>query len=199
MAHLLSPVPVEHVVAGLAVMGFAIVVTFLLLGYQRFVVRRTGSVLIGADAFHYRADLVLNLAVIVSLLLTVWLGSPYIDPVFGGLIAFWIIYGAWGVAMGAITQLMDHELPDEERARIRAIALSHAEVRAVHDLKTRAAGPNSFIQVHLEMDGAMALADAHRIADEVEKLILEAYPRAEIIIHQDPEGVEEPRAAYPAR
>jgi ferrous-iron efflux pump FieF len=94
---------------------------------------------------------------------------------------------------------MDHELPDEERARIRAIALSHAEVRAVHDLKTRAAGPNSFIQVHLEMDGAMALADAHRIADEVEKLILEAYPRAEIIIHQDPEGIEEPRAAYPAR
>jgi ferrous-iron efflux pump FieF len=142
---------------------------------------------------------VLNLAVIASLLLTVTLGSPYIDPVFGGLIGLWIIYGAWGVAMGAITQLMDHELPDDERARIRAIALSHPEVRAVHDLKTRAAGPDAFIQVHLEMDGGMALAEAHRVADEVEKRILAAYPRAEIIIHQDPEGIEEPRAVYPAR
>jgi ferrous-iron efflux pump FieF len=199
LAHLLNPVPIEHVLAGLAVMGFAIVLTVLLLGYQRFVVRRTGSLLIGADAFHYRADLVLNLAVIASLLLTVTLGSPYIDPVFGGLIGLWIIYGAWGVAMKAITQLMDHELPDDERARIRAIALSHPEVRAVHDLKTRAAGPDAFIQVHLEMDGGMALAEAHRVADEVEKRILAAYPRAEIIIHQDPEGIEEPRAVYPAR
>jgi ferrous-iron efflux pump FieF len=94
---------------------------------------------------------------------------------------------------------MDEELPDEERARIRQIALKHPKVRAVHDLKTRASGPNSFIQLHIEMDGGIRLIEAHRISDEVEASIREAFPRAEIIIHQDPEGIDEPREVFPAR
>jgi len=197
--HLLRPSPVTNSEIGLAVMGFAVLVTFALLLYQRSVVRRTGSLAIGVDAFHYRADLVLNLAVIVSLLLTTELGYLAIDPIFGGLIGLWIIWGAWQVARKAMVHLMDEELPDEDRARIRAIALKHPKVRAVHDLKTRAAGPNSFIQLHIEMDGGIRLTEAHVISDEVEASIREAFPRAEIIIHQDPEGVDEPRAVYPVQ
>jgi ferrous-iron efflux pump FieF len=197
--HLLRPTPVVNSEIGLAVMGFAVAVTFALLAYQRTVVRRTGSLAIRVDAFHYRADLVLNLAVIVSLLLTTELGYLSIDPIFGGLIGIWIIWGAWQVARKAIVHLMDEELPDEERERIRQIALKHPKVRAVHDLKTRASGPNSFIQLHIEMDGGIRLIEAHRISDEVEASIREAFPRAEIIIHQDPEGIDEPHEVYPAR
>jgi ferrous-iron efflux pump FieF len=196
--HLLYPTPVTNSGVGLAVMGFAVAVTFALLAYQRYVVRHTGSLVIGVDAFHYRADLVLNMAVIVSLLLTTELGYLAIDPLFGGAIALWIIWGAWRVANKAVVHLMDQELPDEERARIRDITLQHPKVRAVHDLKTRAAGPDSFIQLHIEMDGGIRLTEAHRISDEVEARLREAFPRAEIIIHQDPEGVEEPHAVYPA-
>jgi len=197
--HLLRPSPVTNSEIGLAVMGFAVVVTFALLVYQRSVVRRTGSLAIRVDAFHYRTDLVLNLAVIVSLLLTTELGYLAIDPIFGGLIGMWIIWGAWQVARKAMVHLMDEELPDEDRIRIRQIALKHPKVRAVHDLKTRAAGPNSFIQLHIEMDGGIRLIEAHRISDEVEASIREAFPRAEIIIHQDPEGIDEPREVFPAR
>jgi len=68
----------------------------------------------------------------------------------------------------------------------------------VHDLRTRAAGPTAFIQVHIEMDGDMPLAEAHRVSDEVEAELLRAFPRAEVIIHQDPAGVEEPRQTFPA-
>jgi len=196
--HLIRPVMITNTNAGLAVMGFAVVVTGVLLLYQRHVVRRTGSLLIGVDAFHYRADLVLNLAVIASLLLTASFGYPIIDALFGGAIALWIIYGAWRVAMKAIVHLMDQELPDAERARIRAIVLANPRVTAVHDLKTRAAGPISFIQIHIEMDGGITLTEAHHIADAVEAKILEAYPRAEVIIHQDPSGINEPHTAYPA-
>ena len=194
--HLIHPQPITNTKAGLAVMFFAVAATLVLVLYQRSVVKRTGSLIVSVDAFHYRADLVLNLAVIAALLLTVEFGYVLIDPIFCGAIALWIIWGAWQVANCAIVQLMDRELPDAERERIRAIALAHPEVRAVHDMKTRTAGPISFIQIHLEMDGSLPLTQAHRIADEVEASILAAYPRSEVIIHQDPAGVAEPRAAY---
>lgn len=194
--HLIHPQPITNTKAGLAVMVFAVAVTLVLVLYQRTVVKRTGSLVVSVDAFHYRADLVLNVAVIAALVLTAEFGYVLIDPIFGGVIALWIIWGAWQVANRAIVQLMDRELPDAERERIRAIVLAHPEVHAVHDMKTRAAGPISFIQIHLEMDADLPLIQAHRIADEVEASITAAYPRAEVIIHQDPVGVAESRGAY---
>ena len=99
----------------------------------------------------------------------------------------------------SLTQLMDQELSDDEREKIRAIAQSHPEVVAAHDLRTRLAGPTAFIQLHIEMNGAMTLTRAHEISDEVEAQLRDAYPNAEIIIHQDPEGIDEPRANFPRR
>lgn len=197
LQHILTPQPVSNTGIGIAVMVVAIAVTLLLVAYQQYVIRHTGSLVISADEFHYRTDLVLNGSVIVSLLATRELGWVYLDPVFGAAIGLWIIYGAWRVGRQAMTQLMDRELPDGDRQRIRQIALTHPQVKAVHDLRTRAAGPTAFIQIHVEMDGRLTLAEAHRVSDAVEAEILAAFPRAEIMIHQDPEGIEEPRQSFP--
>ncbi|HEX7967917.1 MAG TPA: cation diffusion facilitator family transporter [Stellaceae bacterium] len=196
LQHLLSPAPVTNTGIGVAVMVFAIIVTLVLVRYQRSIIKRTGSLVVSADELHYRSDLILNGAVIVSLLATSRLGWVYVDPIFGIAIGLWIIYGAWQVARKAVVQLMDQELPDDARARIRKIALAHPQVKAVHDLRTRAAGPDAFVQIHLEMDGNLTLKDAHRISDAVEADILAAFPHAEVMIHQDPEGVEEPRRSF---
>jgi ferrous-iron efflux pump FieF len=196
---LISPVPVENAPAGIAVMIFSIVVTIGLVLFQRHVVRRTGSIAITADELHYRSDVVLNLSVIAALVLGGALDLPILDPLFGAAIGVWIVYSAVRLARLSLFQLMDHELPDDEREKIRAIAQSHPEVAAAHDLRTRIAGPTAFIQLHIEMDGAMSLIRAHEISDEVEAKLRAAYPNAEIIIHQDPEGVEEPRANFPRR
>lgn len=199
LQHLLRPAPVTNTGIGIAVMVFAVIVTFALVRYQQHIIRRTGSLVVSADELHYRSDLILNGAVIVSLVATTVLNWPFVDPLFGIAIGLWIIYGAWRVARKAIVQLMDQELPDDARARIRRIALAHPQVRAVHDLRTRAAGPDAFVQIHLEMDGDLTLREAHRISDSVEADILVAFPQAEVMIHQDPEGVEEPRRTFPAR
>ncbi len=193
----LSPEPVENSSVGIVVMLLSIVITIALVSYQRHVVARTGSLAIGSDELHYRSDIVLNGSVILSLILSKLLGWPFLDPIFGAAIGVWIVYSAWQVASRSLTQLMDREIPDEDRARIRAIALAHGEVTAVHDLRTRAAGPTAFVQLHLEMDGGMTLARAHAVADEVEARILEAFPNAEVIIHQDPAGLPEPRRTFP--
>jgi len=62
----------------------------------------------------------------------------------------------------------------------------------MHDLRTRASGSQSFIQVHVEMDPTLNLAEAHEASDEVEKSLRIAFPQAEILIHVDPHGTEEP-------
>ncbi|MBT5674753.1 MAG: CDF family cation-efflux transporter FieF, partial [Rhodospirillaceae bacterium] len=78
----------------------------------------------------------------------------------------------------------------------KEIALSHPAVIDCHDLKTRSAGLNSFIQLHISMDGSLSLDAAHEISDAVELDILAAFANAEVIIHADPEGVLEPRQDF---
>ena len=195
---LVSPAPVEAAGLGIAVMVFSIVLTIGLVTYQRHVVRRTGSLAIGADELHYRGDLLLNGGVIATLAITSLFSVPILDPLFGATVGLWIIYSAVKIARLSLTQLMDRELPDEERARVRAIAESHPEVTAVHDIRTRIAGPTAFIQLHIEMDGAMNLLHAHEVSDAVEARLRRAFPHAEIMIHEDPAGIEEP-VAFPAR
>jgi ferrous-iron efflux pump FieF len=196
--HLVSPVPVEDARPGIAVMVFAIAVTVGLVAYQRHVIRHTGSIAVGADELHYRSDLILNLGVIATLILGSTLHLPILDPLFGGAVGLWIIYGAVKIARLSLVQLMDREMPDSERARVRAIAENHPEVTAVHDIRTRVAGPTTFIQLHIEMDGGMNLLRAHEISDAVEAQLQAAFPQAEILIHEDPAGIEE-RVAFPPR
>jgi ferrous-iron efflux pump FieF len=195
-SRLVAPQPVSNTAVGLAVMAFSIAATLLLVLYQRFVIRRTGSLAIKSDALHYAGDLAVNAGVIVALILAGAYGWRRADPIFGAAIALYIVYTAWQIARGALDMLMDRELPDEDRQRIRAIALANPRVRAVHDLRTRASGPTIFVQMHLEVDGELTLTQAHAIADAVEAEILRAFPGAEIIIHEDPAGIAEARPAY---
>lgn len=194
-----SPAPVQRVNLGIAVIIASMVFDGGLILYQRYVVARTKSLAIGADELHFRSDLVVNAGVLAALIIDRLINIPILDPLFGGAIGLWIIYGSIRLLRQSMTQLMDRELPGAERARIRAIAEAEPEVTAVHDLRTRAAGPTAFIQLHIEMDGAMDLLHAHAIADSVEAKLRTAYPNAEIIIHQDPAGLEEPHQTFPPR
>ncbi len=193
---LYAPQPIVHVEAGIAVMVFAIVVTFVLTRFQAYVVARTGSITIQADSLHYVGDLMVNGAVIVALLLVGQLGWLYADPIFALGIAGYILYNAWKIVRKALDMLMDRELPDESRRRIKEIVLAHPAVLNLHDLRTRASGRQTFIQLHLEMDGKISLVEAHAVSDAVEAELRRAFPEAEVIIHEDPYGIEEERAKF---
>lgn len=193
---LVYPRPVTNSAVGIAVMVVSIVLTVVLVIFQRYVIKKTGSVAISADSLHYVSDVLVNGSVILALVLSTTFGWTAADPLFGAGIVVYILYSAWTIARRALNLLMDRELPDEDRERIRQIALSHPEVKDMHDLRTRSSGPLKFIQLHLEMDAEMTLKRSHDIADQVEAEILAAFPNAEIIIHQDPAGVPEKRAAF---
>ena len=187
---ILVPEPIDHTVEALVVMCIAIACAIALILYQRKVVAKTGSLAVESDQAHYLGDLATNIGVVLALLLTSVLGWSLADPLIAIAVAAIMLFTALGVGRSSFHQLMDHELPDEERARICRIAQSHDAVKNVHDLKTRTAGLSTFIQLHLSLDPKMTLAEAHAISDAVELALQQAYPGAEVIIHQDPAGLE---------
>ncbi len=193
---LFNPSPLQNSGLGLVVMVISIAATFVLVWFQRYVIRHTNSVAIKADSLHYLGDLLVNLAVIVSLILWREFGWAIVDPLFAGAIACYILFTAWQIASSAFDLLMDRELSDEARRKIRDIAMAHREVRDIHDLRTRSSGQATFIQFHLELDGNIPLSRAHAVSDEVEDAILVAFPGAEVIIHQDPAGLPENRPRF---
>ncbi|KIL97035.1 Cobalt-zinc-cadmium resistance protein [Paramagnetospirillum magnetotacticum MS-1] len=195
-SRMVHPQPVSHGEWGIAVMVFSIIATLALVSFQRMVTRRTGSMAISADSLHYTGDVLINGSVIVSLLLAAGTGWPLADPLFAIGIGGWLMINAWQIARLSLDTLMDKELPESDRARIRAILATHPQVRDHHDLKTRTSGRQGFIQLHLELAGDLSLVEAHRISDEVEKAILAEFPGFDVIIHEDPAGIREERTEF---
>ncbi len=177
--------------AGIWVSIVALFLTLALVSYQRRVIARTGSVAIGTDAIHYQSDLLLNAAVITALLIEAKLGFAGADAVAGVAIGLWLLYGAYGASREAIDQLMDREGPEERRRAFIAVAERHPELHGIHDLKTRTAGHKDFVQFHVWVDPDMTVGEAHRVMDEVEAKLREAFPGVEILIHPDPAGHRE--------
>lgn len=170
---------------GVWVSLFAIVLTGILVIYQKSVVKQTGSQAIAADSLHYQSDLLMNGAIMLALILSS-LGWPIADIIFGVGIGFYILYGAVKIGYDAVQSLLDRQLPDTELRQIRAIATSVELVRGIHQLRTRKSGATRFIQLHLELDDNLLLIDAHGVADYVESELLAAFPESDILIHQDP-------------
>lgn len=187
--HFRHPVTVTNTATGIVVMVISIAVTGALILLQRHVVRRTGSIAVRADAAHYGSDFLVNISVIVALLLTAQLGLWWIDPLFGLALAIFIAYAAINVAKSSFDMLMDREMEEPDRDEIKRIVRRHPDVLGLHQLRTRRAGRDQFMQFHLELHDDISLKDAHRISDAVEAELKTAFPYAEIIIHQDPSSV----------
>jgi len=186
---LLFPVELANTEVGYAVMALGMLLSTALVLFQRYVVRKTGSVAIGAESLNYQNDILVNASVIVSLAITTGYGWPAADPLFAIGIAAYIMWGAWRIGRRALDILMDRELPDDDRNRIRRLACNCEGVRGVHAIRTRSSGLHLFVQLHVELDDELSLREAHAVVEEVERALAQVYPNADILIHADPESV----------
>jgi ferrous-iron efflux pump FieF len=173
---------------GIGVSIIAMVLTVLLISYQRHVVRRTGSLAIGTDRLHYSSDLMLNGSVIIALGLDQFAGLTGADAVFGIVIALWLLWGAWGASTHALDQLMDREWPDELRERFLSATKDYPELAGLHDLRTRTSGTHHFAQFHVWVPAHWTVQEAHDRLDRAEEELQKRFPGTEILIHVDPEG-----------
>ena len=187
--HMLDPQPVESGGIAVVVLLASMAMTLGLLKYQGHVYRLTESLAVKADTMHYKSDFIMNAGVLLSIVASVWAGVTWADPFCGLAVAAWVMKSALDVGRESIGMLLDSELPDEEREKVLSIIRSHESVQGVHDLRTRKSGRSPMFQFHLELDSSMSLSVAHIISDEVEELIHEAIPNAEVLIHLDPDDL----------
>ncbi len=184
---------VHHIPTGIGVMVLSMALTLGLVGFQRHVIRKTGSLAISADSLHYQGDLLINLAVIIALLLSQLTAWPYFDPLFALAITVVLLHGAYKIGLPAINILTDKELPETDRRKISRIILGQEGVRAIHDLRTRSSGTHLFIEFHMEIDGHLNIKEAHEITEAVEMRLYRAFPSVQVIIHPEPFGMEDSR------
>jgi len=183
----MTPEPVEATGTGLLIMGIAIIVTFFLISFQNYVVKRTGSTAIAADMIHYRSDILINTAVIISLSTAQFFHAEILDSIFGIFIGIYIFWCAGTIMIQAFNVLMDRELDEEERKIILAVIKSHPKVIEVRDLRTRTSGLQQFFQLNLIMDPKLSLHEADLIAAKVEEEVMKAFPKSQVMIRLVPE------------
>jgi len=189
----ISPEPVTEPAIGIAVIAVSLFFTAGLIAFQRHVIRKTKSVAIAADHLHYKGDILMNLSVLAAVTLSSYTQWSYFDPLFAVGIGLTLIYGAYKIGKESADILMDKELPRESREKIKALVLAHEDVVSIHDLRTRSTGERIFIEFHLELDGDMSLSRAHDITEELEVVLYNAFPKAEIMMHQEPAGIDDAR------
>ncbi|MFD2165547.1 cation diffusion facilitator family transporter [Thalassotalea euphylliae] len=185
LERLFNPQAINQSEVAIVITIISLALTLGLVWFQRWVVLKTQSIVISADALHYQSDILLNIGVLVAVILSesMW---PQADGVFTVLVAFYLLYGVKAILGQSLNQLLDHELSASDISTIEAIIKSQSKVLGHHQLKTRQAGPLKFVQVHIELPAEMALREAHEVADSISMAIEKALSPCEVIIHQDP-------------
>ncbi|WP_321311510.1 cation diffusion facilitator family transporter [Halarcobacter sp.] len=178
----------QYLGISLTVMIISLVITIALVLYLNKIAKQTESMVIKADALHYKTDVYTNLAVLVSLVLVNFTGIELIDVVVGGGISIFIIYSAYELIQEGILVLLDRAVDEEIVENIVKIIENEERVNTHHLLKTREAGNQTFVDVHLVFDCLITLMEAHRITDRIEEKIkmLNSNKDWVINIHMDP-------------
>ncbi|MCM8740656.1 cation diffusion facilitator family transporter [Pseudomonas koreensis] len=182
------PEPLGAPWLSIGVIVFSLLLTAALLTLQHRVVKQTGSNAVRADSLHYRSDMLLNGSILIALILA-GMGFHQLDAWFGLGIAGYILWSAIQIARESFSVLMDEELPTDVSQHMLELACSVPGVLGAHDLRTRISGNHWFVQLHLELPGELTLSVAHGISDQAADAIHAAYPRAEVLVHADPQEV----------
>ena len=178
----------ETTEAGIAVMAVSILASMFLASYLRRVARREDSPALEANAHNIAADVYSAAAVLVGLTVVRFTGLDIIDDVLAGVVALFIIKIAFDVLRNSIGGLVDVKLPEEEEASIKAAIIEHfgGEVVSFHKLRTRKAGNQRYIDLHLVMPRQVTIQEAHDMCDHLEIDIRDRLVRTDVTIHVEP-------------
>ena len=193
---LLTPRVLTQPVAGLLVNGLA---TAINAGWAWLLINRGhawSSPALSGDGHHLVSDVITSVGVLAGLVLATLTGWSILDPLLAGGVAFNILRIGYRLAVESMSRLMDEAASPEIEARIReAIRANGNGALQAHDIRTRTAGPQTFIEFHLVVPGGMTVESAHDICDRLEDAIEAELKDADVVIHVEPEFKAKPKGA----
>ncbi|HUT67417.1 MAG TPA: cation diffusion facilitator family transporter, partial [Dehalococcoidales bacterium] len=174
--------------AGIGVMAVSIIASIFLSRHLLRVARKEDSMALEANARNIAADVYSAAAVFVGLLVVRLTGLVIIDAILAGLVALFILKVAFDVLRNSLGGLVDVKLPEDEESNIRTAITEHFgwEVVSFHKLRTRKAGNQRYIDLHLVMPRHVTIEVAHKMCDHLEKDILHRLVRTDVTIHVEP-------------
>jgi cation diffusion facilitator family transporter len=184
---LIYPKALQFVPYGIAVMLVSAVVNFLVFRHNIKIARETESIALEANAAHLSTDIYTSLGVFAGLLLIFLTGRVALDSIAAILVALYILKASVGLMGKALRDLMDWGLPHEEEKAIRSILQDHyTQFIEFHKLRTRKAGGERYIDLHLVLAKTVDLQTAHDLCSHLEEEIKTRFPRSQTIIHIEP-------------
>jgi len=172
---------------GAAIMGISALVNFLVSRELMSVARKTESPALEADAWHLRTDVYTSLGVFAGILAIKITGLTILDPLIAMGVALLIVRAAVRLIIDSMRGILDVQLPEKEQQVIREILAKYSpHYLEYHELKTRKAGPQRFIELHLVVPGGRAVNKVHDLCDQIEEEVRHHFKDVNVLIHIEP-------------
>ncbi|MFA5515381.1 MAG: cation diffusion facilitator family transporter [Desulfuromonadales bacterium] len=173
--------------SGIGVLALSAAVSWWIGRYLRRAADRTDSSALRADALHFSMDLYTNLALMAGLAIIAFTGATWLDPALSLLVALYIIFEALRLVRHGLRDVLDEQLPEAVREEVSSLIEAHkGELLDYHNLRTRRAGSQKIMDFHLTVCKHLSVAEAHAIADHLEKRIEQEIRGADVTIHIEP-------------
>lgn len=178
---------VEKVGLGFIIMLISGTLNFFLSGYLLKVARETDSIALEADALHLRTDAYTSFGVVLGLVLIYFTGIQWIDPLVAIIVALMIIHAAWELTQQAFLPLVDARLSDTEENKILHVMEKYkGKYIEYHKMRTRKAGPEKHIDLHLVVPKHQHIEKVHDLCDKIEEEIEKEMGQVSVLIHTEP-------------
>jgi len=195
---IISGVTIELAVAGIGVMLVSIIASIFLSRHLLRVSRTTDSIALQAMAHNIAADVYSAAAVLAGLIAIRLTGISILDPIIALLVALFILKVAYDVMRKSFRGLVDVRLPKIEEDEIKSCIVEHySELVGFHELRTRKAGSQRYIDLHLVMPQSTTVEEAHRLCDHLEEDIKTRLANSSVTIHVEPCSIECDRCSVP--
>ena len=177
----------QFLTLGIVVMAVSVVVNVIVSRHLLRVARATDSIALEADARHLTADIYTSLGVLVALVVVQITGLNVLDPIIALMVVLFILRTAYDVMKRSFGGLVDVRLPEEEEGLIASCIVEHyGELLGFHELRTRKAGRERHIDLHLVVAKSASVEEAHRLCDHLESDIKCKLLHSTVIIHIEP-------------
>jgi cation diffusion facilitator family transporter len=189
---------VELTEAGIGVMLVSVIVSILLTRHLLRVSRAAGSIALEANAHNIAADVYSAAGVLIGFLVIRFSNLYIVDPIIAVIVAFFILRAGYNVTRKSFGGLVDTRLPQEEETEIKAAIMEHCcQVGGFHDLRTRQAGHQRYVELHLVMPKNASVDITHRICDNLEQDVKERLTNTSITIHVEPGDINCDQCSVP--